>query len=149
MTLYVSRKRKKAFYVWKALESSKGGYGRYAILKIPTDAICILDKDKDGKCRANKAKVVSVVQINERYSEHGYVTQTMRHITKARACYDNSFVYEVGKIVKPSNNFDASTSECCRAGIHFYRHDVPHYYDEPFRKHWEEVTKGKKRGKTR
>ena len=55
------------------------------------------------KCRAEYAKVVEIYNSKEAISSH-----------------DNSFKYEVGKIVKPKNKFSENWKEECESGIHFF-----------------------------
>jgi hypothetical protein len=61
------------------------------------------------KCRASEAKVVKM---------WNYKTQEV--VTKAISQYDESFVYETGKTVKPTKPFNEDRWKECASGIHFF-----------------------------
>ena len=60
------------------------------------------------KCRCSEAEVISIESLDgtKQYQE-------------AVSSYDNSFVYNVGEVVKVEN-FDENRWEECSAGIHFF-----------------------------
>ena len=60
------------------------------------------------KCRCSEAEVISIESLDgtKQYQE-------------AVSSYDNSFVYNVGEVVKVGN-FDENRWEECSAGIHFF-----------------------------
>lgn len=81
-----------------------------------------IGKDLDGrKCRAEKAKVVSIQSVKplSYYDYADYCTQI--------AVGYGGFKYKVGKVVKP-DYFD-KTNEVCSGGIHFFfeRSDAEKY----------------------
>ena len=60
------------------------------------------------KCRCNKAKVLSITDIN------GTVD-----FSECASNYDNNFIYKVGEIVEVEN-FDEDRWNECSTGIHFF-----------------------------
>lgn len=81
-------------------------------LKIPADA-----KRSSGfghKCRASKAQVLQIEQINQK----GEFTNYLKH---ARSLLSSSFVYSVGETVEPlGEEFDEDRFHECAPGIHFF-----------------------------
>lgn len=74
-------------------------------LEIPVDA-----RRSSGfgrKCRCDKAKVLSIETFDG------------KPLTTAYSFYDNSFVYEVGKIVSVPDFYEDRWEECA-SGIHFF-----------------------------
>jgi hypothetical protein len=65
-------------------------------------------KGKFGKCRAERAFVVAI-EDRER-----------RPVNTGRSWYNNGFIYEVGKEVKPTQNYDSDVRIECTSGIHFF-----------------------------
>jgi len=61
------------------------------------------------KCRASEAKVVKIWNYKTNKVFKSGVSQ-----------YDNNFIYEVGKTVKPIDNFDEDRWNLCASGIHFF-----------------------------
>ena len=61
-----------------------------------------------NKCRTDKAKVLSIMDID-----------TGEYLKDARSCFDSSFIYRVGEIVKV-NDFDENRFNECAPGIHFF-----------------------------
>jgi uncharacterized protein YjbI with pentapeptide repeats len=61
------------------------------------------------KCRCNKAKVISIENIDGTKSE----------LTEIVSDYDSTFIYKIGKIVKVSD-FDNNRWIECSSGIHFF-----------------------------
>ncbi len=55
------------------------------------------------KCRAEYAKVIEIFGAKKGISNH-----------------DNNFIYEVGKIVKPTKPFSENWQDECASGIHFF-----------------------------
>lgn len=81
---------------------------RYIIkLQIPEDAKRLSATGR--KCRCDKAKVLEIQNLDE----------TKADITRIRSNFDETFVYEVGKIVSV-DNFDEDRWNECSAGIHFF-----------------------------
>ena len=79
--------------------------GKIAELIIPKGAIVF--SINNGKCRTNKAKVVSI---------DGDKTKGIKSVSKR----DSNFVYEVGKTVE-ATDFDCQYNVECGAGIHFFK----------------------------
>jgi len=98
-----------SFIGWKKAYCKERGFGLTECmvkLEIPEDA-----KRSSGtnrKCRCNKAKVLEIKSLN---GEKSY--------KKAYSIYDNSFVYQVGKIVEEPNFCEDRFDECAE-GIHFF-----------------------------
>jgi len=61
-----------------------------------------------NKCRTDKAKVLSIVDID-----------TGEHYKEAFSNFDLSFIYRVGEIVKV-DDFDEDRFNECSPGIHFF-----------------------------
>lgn len=61
------------------------------------------------KCRCDKAKVLAIETIKG---------EPLKHLN-ARSKHDQSFIYEVGKIVSV-DNFDEDRWNECAPGIHFF-----------------------------
>ena len=76
-------------------------------LFIPTDAK--RSSSTGRKCRCNKAKVISITNIDGSYCE----------LTKVKSSYDSSFMYTVGEYVEVKN-FDDNRWNECAPGIHFF-----------------------------
>lgn len=78
-------------------------------LEIPEDAK--RSSDFTHQCRANKANVLDIIDIKTNES----IART------AHSMFDNTFLYEVGKIVTPRGEpFDENRFNHCSAGIHFF-----------------------------
>jgi hypothetical protein len=60
------------------------------------------------KCRAEYAKVLAMFNGDEPFRGKGI------------SLHDSSFVYQIGKTVKPSEKFNEDFTEECASGIHFY-----------------------------
>lgn len=60
------------------------------------------------KCRASKAKVLSITNING-----------TENFDIAFSCYDHSFIYKVGKTIE-IKDFDEDRWNECGAGIHHF-----------------------------
>jgi hypothetical protein len=97
------------FIAWKKLQN-----GLMAQLLIPAKAkrTCNL---KSRKCRAEYAKVLAIFDGNKRA-----LTGNSQH--------DHSFIYKVGKIVRP-DKYDNNFLEDCSNGIHFFisRYEAENY----------------------
>jgi hypothetical protein len=78
-------------------------------LRIPKDTRVRWSRWGD-KCRATKAVVVS----NEKIGGGAKVPYPTRSL------YAPSFKYEVGKTVRPTNDFNRIRSSLCGGGIHFF-----------------------------
>ena len=81
-------------------------YTRIVKLKIPSDAK--RSSFVDNKCRCNKAEIIDI-----------YNPYTHKHCKKARSYHDNSFIYEVGKVIE-IEDFDETRWHTCSNGIHFF-----------------------------
>lgn len=62
------------------------------------------------KCRADKAVVLEIQDAEG----------NKLRAKKVRSTFDSSFVYEVGKTVKPKYEFNEARHEECTSGIHFF-----------------------------
>ena len=79
--------------------------GKIVKLLIPADAK--RSHAFGRKCRAEYAEVLEI-------------TKGKRQLKKAISQFDGSFIYEVGKTVKPINPFSGDWQQECESGIHFY-----------------------------
>ena len=100
-----------AYYAMQCPE--KGAYigykkaeGKIVELEIQADAK--RSSATTRKCRASKAKVLSITSIDGE-----------EHFEEAKSNYDNSFVYEVGETVEVKD-FDENRWNECSAGIHHF-----------------------------
>jgi len=87
---------------WKKLAN-----GKIAKLQIPAKA-----KRSHGasrKCRASEAKVLAIFEADGKTEAKSGVSQ-----------HDSSFVYVVGKTVKPTEPFNEDRWDECASGIHFF-----------------------------
>ena len=94
-----------AFIGWKQAQTKR----RYVIVKLEIPASAKRSSATSRKCRCDKAKVLEIYNLDGA-------------VAKERKCYsryDNSFIYEVGKIVKV-DNFDEDRWSECSQGIHFF-----------------------------
>lgn len=110
------------FYAYKACFMMASKNICIVKLRIPNDA-----KRSSGfnnKCRCDKAEVIDI-----------YNPITRKHLKKARSMHPHyvnpfyfddilpgrlEFIYEVGKIVKPTEPFDNDRWNTCSTGIHFF-----------------------------
>lgn len=60
------------------------------------------------KCRAEKAEVLEIWNGDK------------KHTKPAKSTYDHMFIYEAGKLVKPTEKFNPDYTNECATGIHFY-----------------------------
>lgn len=79
--------------------------GKIVKLLIPADAK--RSHAFGRKCRAEYAEVLEI-------------TKGKRQLKEAISQFDGSFIYEVGKTVKPINPFSEDWQNECASGIHFY-----------------------------
>ena len=90
-----------AFVGWKKAS------GRIVCLEIPADAKRLSATGR--KCRCNKAKVLSITELNGEPCDLDAVNSN----------HDSAFVYKVGEIVSVEN-FDENRWNECSTGIHFF-----------------------------
>ena len=90
-----------AFTGWKRCRNG-------AIVKLGISTSAKRSHGSGRKCRCSKAKCLAI------FDRDGNA------ISEATSEYDASFVYRVGKVVKPSNGFDEDRWNTCGAGIHFF-----------------------------
>ena len=94
-----------AFIGWKKAKTKR----RYVIVKLEIPASAKRSSATSRKCRCDKAKVLEIYNLDGAVSEE-------------RKCYssrNDSFIYEVGKIVKV-DDFDEDRWNECSQGIHFF-----------------------------
>lgn len=92
----------------EAIIGYKYSFNHLIVLEVPENTKYI--KSTSDKCRAEKAKVISILNTDGTYSG----------VTKDCSYYHNDFVYKVGEIVYPTNKFDPTVTKECSAGIHFF-----------------------------
>ena len=93
-----------SFIGWK-----KDGTGKLIIkLLIPEDAKRLSSTTR--KCRCDKAEVLAIENLDGTPSEK----------TETYSSNDSSFIYKVGKIVKPKKTFCEDRWQECSSGIHFF-----------------------------
>jgi hypothetical protein len=90
-----------AFIGWKKCRNG-------LIVKLGISASAKRNHGSERKCRCSKAKCLAI------FDRDGNA------ISEATSEYDASFVYRVGKVVKPANGFDDDRWNTCGAGIHFF-----------------------------
>lgn len=100
-------------YVPKFYTAEQSFYGyKYTrhhllILEIPKGVLYF--KSTSGKCRAEKAKVISILNIDGSYSGD----------TMCKSYIDDEFAYTIGEIVIPYKDFSIKHTGCA-SGIHFF-----------------------------
>ena len=93
------------FIGWKKAECNKSKV--IVKLHIPSDAK--RSSATTRKCRCSKAEVIAIYNLDGTEAEE----------TSCHSNYDNSFIYEVGKIVEVTD-FDEDRWNECAKGIHFF-----------------------------
>lgn len=78
-------------------------------LEIPADAK--RSNATGRKCRASKAKVISITREDGNPIEDGF---------EAYSSHDVNFIYKVGNTVEPTEPFDEDRWHECAPGIHFF-----------------------------
>ena len=98
-----------SFRAFKKCKISEN-WGR-AIVELEIPARAKRSSANGRKCRASEAKVVRI-----------YVEKDGKRINirSAYSWWDPTFVYEVGKVVKPLHPFDEGRWDECASGIHFF-----------------------------
>lgn len=95
----------------------------HAIVKLEIPADAARRSPRNYKCRASKAKVLEFFHIEETPQLHIPKLSKKPFELKDRefvcSMHDRDFVYEIGKIIKPTNRFSNKPNECA-AGIHFF-----------------------------
>lgn len=86
-------------------------------LEIPADAkrVSYGGNVPDVKCRASKAKVLSIRSVERSKKTHRTVA-----FKEASSMFNDSFVYRVGEVVRPAHRFCDSLLEECASGIHHF-----------------------------
>jgi hypothetical protein len=64
-----------------------------------------------NKCRAEYAVVLEILNVNGNKSK----------LNKVFSIHNPLFVYEIGRIVKPTSPFNSDRGKECTSGIHFFR----------------------------
>ena len=83
-------------------------HGEYIVeLEIPEDAL--RSSATSRKCRCSKAKVISITNLDGSPAD----------VEVVYSKYDDTFTYEVGKVVTP-DSFDEDRWHECAPGIHFF-----------------------------
>lgn len=114
-----SGKLKARQVVYKKIHDVDDGDELIAVLELAKGTRAVLNPDGDGKCRAEKAKVLRIFNI-----------ASDEDLKKGRSGHDRDFIYEVGKIVTPTNGFDSDPKYACGSGIHFFfeQEDAENYW---------------------
>lgn len=123
-------------------KKARGEDGREAIitLRLPRGTLTAFPVLERGKNRASKAVVVSIITkdprpiaplchkskacaiCDDRRREIANWEKRKNGTAKvARSDYNRSFLYRVGRTVRPTREFNTSDTQCS-TGIHFYRH---------------------------
>jgi hypothetical protein len=87
---------------------------KYCLVTLEIPANAVRYQPKNNKCRASRAKVIAINEM----SFEGTVLDAQ--LTQAKARHDRKFIYEVGKVVKPTRKFDKMFKHECCSGIHFF-----------------------------
>ena len=93
----------------KAWDITPKGYCTEVIVKLLIPADAKRSSATTDKCRCNKAKVLSITDLDG----NGIGAK------EVLSDYDNSFIYKVGETVEV-NNFDENRWAECAPGIHFF-----------------------------
>ena len=101
--------QKGAFIGFKKASCCGSGVSCIVELEIPADAK--RSNASGRKCRASKARVVSITDL-----EGNAVDDDQR----AFSWHDNTFIYSVGATVEPTEPFDEDRWNECAPGIHFF-----------------------------
>ena len=101
--------QKGSFIGFKKASCCGSGVSCIVELEIPADAK--RSNASGRKCRASKARVVSITDL-----EGNAVDDDQ----SAFSLYDNTFIYSVGATVEPAEPFDEDRWNECAPGIHFF-----------------------------
>ena len=93
------------FIGWKKAESNKDK----VIVKLRITSDAKRSSATTRKCRCSKAEVIAIYNLDGTVAEE----------TTCHSDYDNSFIYEVGKIVEVTDFNENRWNECAK-GIHFF-----------------------------
>jgi len=111
--------KKGAFTAYKQAETNIGD-PVFITLSVPADAERVTPGngvDFSWKSRVSKAKVVSMFLMD---SETLVVTK--KAVSIAYSKHDSNFIYKVGKVVTPKEDFEDTTENDCESGIHVFMH---------------------------
>ena len=98
-----------SFIGWKKAKYLVFGVPTYCIVKLRITEDAKRSSGSGIKCRCSKAEVLAIETLDGKPS----------NMKKAHSFYDESFKYEVGKIVS-INDFDENRFDECSKGIHFF-----------------------------
>ena len=84
--------------------------GDHCLVKLEIPANATRYQPENKKCRASRAVVVSIHDLN------GNILLNVAAVSN----YDLNFLYEVGKVVKPTSRFSKKFKNDCASGIHFF-----------------------------
>ncbi len=82
-------------------------------LEIPADAL--RSSALGNKCRASKAKVISITSLTRSRKTHKFI-----QYKEACSDYSLDFIYRVGETVEPVREFDTNRFDECSSGIHHF-----------------------------
>lgn len=142
----MATKLKKGMFVYKRLQVTRNSRSQYsyavAKLWLPKGTSVVLFDGhlrNDRKCRASRAKVVSIRAVSNPYASNPYASNpyaspalTPYRLKRAMSLYQPSggdfLIYEVGKMVYP-DSFNDSRGAVCTNGLHFFQteEDALHY----------------------
>lgn len=120
---------KGGYFVWKRLRATSVYPTRDYVCKMYVYASSTVVRANDAKCRTNRAKVVSITQMQNvpNLSQRPYqstkwvpvavLVKSVHHICLGAG---QDLVYRVGKVMKPRKRLDTSRFTSCASGIHFY-----------------------------
>ena len=77
----------------------------------------IVDK-QFAKMRCAKAKVIRIYDMHDNSIEY----------KEAFGIHDETFRYEINKVVEPNEEFDENLNNVCASGIHYFLTEEPAYY---------------------
>ncbi len=99
------------FIGWKKakIQGEEDNHYRKVIVKLEIPASAKRSSATTRKCRCDKAKVLEIYNLDG----------TIAKERQCLSCYDNDFIYEVGKVVKVDDFNEDRWNECSQ-GIHFF-----------------------------
>lgn len=86
-----------------------------AIVKLEIPADALRSSALGNKCRASKAKVISITGL-----KRSKKTNKFKQYKQAFSDHSPAFIYRVGETVEPVREFDTNRFEECSSGIHHF-----------------------------
>ena len=108
----------KKITVYKKVYTPKNHDAVIAPMTIDKGTRVVMNPEDDGKCRAEKVTIVSLVNA-----------ATGKPVKEAVSGHDHSYTYKAGEVKTPEEEFDDNQYDACCSGIHFFldRESALHY----------------------